>query len=125
MKKAAAEETLRSSLASHDFGRQHCRPLSPTGIHLETTRLSSKGQLVLPKPVRETLGWTQGMEFRVEANKEGVLLRPVRCFERTTLREVVGSAGYSGRRMTPAEMENAIRKGMSKHRAHGRLDSRR
>lgn len=92
---------------------------------METTRLSSKGQVVLPKPVRETLGWTQGMEFRIEANKEGVLLRPVSCFQPTTLRDVVGSAGYTGRRMTTADMDNAIRKGLKGRHAHGRRDSRR
>lgn len=92
---------------------------------METTRLSSKGQVVLPKPVRETLGWTQGMEFSIETSKEGVLLRPVRCFERTTLRDVLGSAGYSGRRMTTADMENAIAKGIRGHRAYGRRDGGR
>lgn len=30
------------------------------------TRLTSKGQLVLPKRVRETLGWRQGTRLRVE-----------------------------------------------------------
>jgi len=92
---------------------------------VETTRLSSKGQVVLPKLVRDTLGWTQGMEFRIETNEEGVLLRPVRCFQPTTLRDVVGSAGYSGRRMTTEDMENAIRKGMRRHRVHGRHDGSR
>lgn len=92
---------------------------------MEITRLSSKGQVVLPKPVRETLGWTQGMEFRVETSQEGVLLRPIRCFEPTTLRDVVGSAGYSGRRMTTADMENAIRKGSGRRRVHGRHDGGR
>jgi AbrB family looped-hinge helix DNA binding protein len=92
---------------------------------VETTKLSSKGQVVLPKPVRETLGWTQGMEFRIEANEQGVLLRPLRCFQPTTLREVIGSAGYSGRRMTTADMQSAIRKGLKGRRAHGRYDGRR
>lgn len=80
---------------------------------------------MLPKPVRDTLGWRQGMEFSIEPSDEGVLLRPVRCFAPTTLREVIGSAGYAGRRMTTADMENAIRKGMRGRRVHGRHDSRR
>ena len=92
---------------------------------MDTTKLSSKGQVVLPKAVRETLGWKQGMEFSIETSDEGVLLRPVRCFKLTTLREVVGSAGYTGKRVTAADMENAIRRGMRGHRAHGRHDSRR
>jgi AbrB family looped-hinge helix DNA binding protein len=92
---------------------------------MDTIRLSSKGQLVLPKPVRDSFGWTQGMEFSVEPSKDGVLLRPVRCFEATQLRDVVGCTGYSGRRMTTADMDSAIRKGMRSPRAHGRHDSRR
>lgn len=92
---------------------------------METTKLSSKGQVVLPKPVREALGWTRGMEFSVEARKEGVLLRPVRCFEPTKLRDVIGCAGYAGVRVTVADMELAIRKGLRKRRAHGRYDGRR
>jgi AbrB family looped-hinge helix DNA binding protein len=92
---------------------------------METTRLSSKGQLVLPKPLRESFGWRQGMEFSVEPSKDGVLLRPVRCFEATRLSDVVGSAGYSGKPVPSTAMKDAIRKGMRSRRAHGRLDGRR
>ena len=92
---------------------------------MDTIKLSSKGQLVLPKPVRESFGWRQGMEFSVEPSSEGVLLRPVRCFEATRLRDVVGSAGYSGKPKSTLDMKNAIRKGMRSRRAHGRYDGRR
>ena len=33
---------------------------------METTRLSSKGQLVLPKAIREADHWGEGTEFSVE-----------------------------------------------------------
>ena len=92
---------------------------------METTKLSSKGQLVLPKPLRESLGWRQGMEFSVEPNRDGVLLRPVRSFEATRLTDVVGSAGYTGKPKSAADLKNAIRKGMRSRRAHGRYDGRR
>lgn len=39
------------------------------------TRLSSKGQIVIPKNVRERLRWRPGMRLRIEASAEGVLLR--------------------------------------------------
>ena len=45
---------------------------------MDTTRLSSKGQLVLPKAIHEADAWTEGTEFIVERVPEGVLLRPVR-----------------------------------------------
>ena len=92
---------------------------------METIKLSSKGQLVLPKPVRESFGWRQGMEFSVEPSQDGVLLRPLRCFEPTRLRDVVGSAGYSGKAISTDEMKDGIRKGMRARRAHGRYNGRR
>lgn len=92
---------------------------------METTRLSSKGQVVLPKPVRDTLGWTQGMEFAVVASKEGVLLRPLNCFASTRLRDVIGAAGYSGRRVTAEEMNDAIRTAARGRSGHGRYDGHR
>ena len=39
------------------------------------TRLSAKGQVVIPKDVRNRLGWLQGSELEVVETGEGVLLR--------------------------------------------------
>lgn len=78
---------------------------------METTRLSSKGQIIIPKAIRESHGWGPGVEFQVEDRSEGVLLRPARPFPPSTLREVIGCTGYTGRRKSLAEMEGAIRKG--------------
>ena len=43
---------------------------------MEKTRLSSKGQLVLPKALRDARNWGEGTEFVVESVADGVLLRP-------------------------------------------------
>lgn len=40
------------------------------------TRLSAKGQVVIPKDVRDRLGWTQGYDLEVVETAGGVLLRP-------------------------------------------------
>jgi AbrB family looped-hinge helix DNA binding protein len=41
------------------------------------TRLTSKGQVVIPKPVRERLGWRSGVRLRVETRPAGgVTLSP-------------------------------------------------
>ena len=40
-------------------------------------RLSSKGQLVVPKTVRDAHGWGPGTEIEFVESGEGVLLRPV------------------------------------------------
>ena len=47
---------------------------------METTKLSSKGQVVLPKWVRDARSWEPGTEFAVEEVSEGILLRPLRPF---------------------------------------------
>jgi AbrB family looped-hinge helix DNA binding protein len=38
---------------------------------VETTRLSSRGQVILPKSVREARHWRAGTEFLVESIEEG------------------------------------------------------
>lgn len=47
------------------------------------TRLSAKGQVVIPKDVRDRLGWGQGSSLEVIETAGGVLLR--RPHERKTL----------------------------------------
>lgn len=42
------------------------------------TKLSAKGQIVIPKDVRDRLGWEQGSAIEVVQVGEGVLLRSAR-----------------------------------------------
>jgi AbrB family looped-hinge helix DNA binding protein len=44
-------------------------------------RMSSKGQVVVPKSVRETRGWTEGTELEFVDKGEGVLVQRVRQFD--------------------------------------------
>jgi bifunctional DNA-binding transcriptional regulator/antitoxin component of YhaV-PrlF toxin-antitoxin module len=44
---------------------------------METTKLSSKGQIILPVSIRLANQWQAGVEFAVENTAEGVLLRPL------------------------------------------------
>ena len=83
---------------------------------METTRLSSKGQVVLPSSVRSARRWKPGLELAVENRPEGVLLRPLKPFPQSRLEDVVGSAGYKGPRRTLREMENAILREARKRR---------
>ena len=87
---------------------------------VDTTRLSSKGQLVLPKAIREADAWTEGTEFIVERVPEGVLLRPVRSLPATLLEDVIGCAGYRGPARSAADMERAIAQGVKARRGSGR-----
>ena len=38
---------------------------------METTRLSNKGQIVVPKRIREAHGWEAGSEFAVSETPDG------------------------------------------------------
>src|SRR5215472_12977882 len=52
---------------------------------METTRLSSKGQVILPKSIRDAHRWQRGTEFMVEDTAVGVLLRPAKPFPPTRI----------------------------------------
>lgn len=76
---------------------------------METTKLSSKGQVILPAAIRTANQWKAGVEFAVEDTGDGVLLRPLKPFAATTLKEVTGCcAGYTGKAHTLEEMDKAI-----------------
>ena len=78
-------------------------------LDMETTKLSSKGQVVLPKSVRDAHGWGPGTEFVVESTPDGVRLRAKAPFERTRLDEVFASVRYAGPPKTDEEMDAGIR----------------
>ena len=40
------------------------------------TKISTKGQVILPKILRDRLHWKPGMELDIEARPDGVLLKP-------------------------------------------------
>ncbi len=85
-----------------------------------TTRLSSKGQVILPKSVRDARNWEPGTEFAVEEVPDGVLLRPVRPFAATALNDVFGCLRYRGRAKSLRQMERAIAKGVRERHDRGR-----
>lgn len=43
-----------------------------------TARLSSKGQIVLPKKLRDAHGWKEGMEFEIVDKGREIALKPAR-----------------------------------------------
>ena len=75
---------------------------------METTRLSSKGQVVLPRAVRSAKAWRPGQELVVEVTAEGVLLKPLKPFAPTRLEDVVGCVGYTGPRRSIEEMDEGL-----------------
>ncbi len=86
---------------------------------METTKLSSKGQIIIPKWLRDAHQWEAGLEFMVIETGNGVLLRPSRPFDRTSLDEVAGSLPTDSPARTIEEMDEGIRRAVSE-RDHDR-----
>lgn len=82
------------------------------GVHDRiTTVISTKGQVILPKAIRDSRRWPAGTRLEVEDTPEGVLLRPVPIFPRTTLDDVVGCLRpRNGISLTIEDMDAAIEK---------------
>jgi AbrB family looped-hinge helix DNA binding protein len=87
---------------------------------METTRLSTKGQIVLPRSIRISRAWGPGTEFTVEETGAGVILRPARLFPRTTLNEVAGCLRSRGKAKTLAQMDAAIKREVDRRHDRGR-----
>jgi AbrB family looped-hinge helix DNA binding protein len=85
-----------------------------------TTRLSSKGQIILPKSVRQSRHWEPGTEFVVEETPEGVLLRPIKPYKPTRVEEVAGCLKASGPPKSLQDIQSAIEKGVRTRHARGR-----
>ena len=57
---------------------------------METTRLSSKGQVIIPKAFRSMHHWEPGLELQVIDTADGLLLKPKAPFDVTDLADVAG-----------------------------------
>lgn len=76
-----------------------------------TTKLSSKGQVVIPEAIRERLGLEAGVQFVVVAEGDVVVLKvlnaPTMSDFKALLDKAQESADASG--LTPEDVEEAIR----------------
>jgi AbrB family looped-hinge helix DNA binding protein len=76
---------------------------------MEVTRLSSEGQVTIPKALRAAHDWKAGQELIAIDVGDGILLKPKKPFPETTLSEVAGCLKYSGQPKSLDELEDAIR----------------
>ncbi|HXY57962.1 MAG TPA: AbrB family transcriptional regulator [Methylocystis sp.] len=73
-----------------------------------TTRMSTKGQVILPKAVRQRRGWKAGTRLVVEERPEGVLLTAEPLFPPTTVEEAYGILKYDGPPVSVEQMKAAV-----------------
>src|SRR5437763_174093 len=70
--------------------------------------VSTKGQVILPKTIRQRRNWTAGTRLVVEDTPDGVLLKPAPVFAPTLPEDVAGMLAYPGPPRTVEEMDAAI-----------------
>lgn len=73
-----------------------------------TTTVSTKGQVILPKTIRQRREWDAGTRLVVEETPEGVLLKPAPTFVETRPKDVFASLPHRGKPKTLEEMESGI-----------------
>jgi AbrB family looped-hinge helix DNA binding protein len=79
---------------------------------MEITRLSSQGQVIIPKALRAAHHWKAGQELIAIDVGDGILLKPKKPFQETTLGQVAGCLKYRGKPKSLDELENAICQGV-------------
>jgi AbrB family looped-hinge helix DNA binding protein len=84
-------------------------PFQPQAAPLRAdTVMSAKGQVVIPKALRDQLGWTSGRKLVVEATPQGVVLKAAKPWPETRMEDVFGCVKYDGPPITIKEMDEAI-----------------
>jgi AbrB family looped-hinge helix DNA binding protein len=83
---------------------------------METVRLSSKGQLVLPKSIRDRHHWDSGTEFVIIDRGTELALKPTNVFPPTELEPIDTPSIYQGKPLSLEEMEHVILTEAGKHR---------
>jgi AbrB family looped-hinge helix DNA binding protein len=86
------------------------------GIHERlSTIVSTKGQVILPKAIRDLRQWPAGTKLSVEDRPEGVLLSAIPVFAETRIDAVFGSMRYAGPALSVEEMNAAVAREAKKH----------
>lgn len=79
---------------------------------MQTTTLSSKGQVIIPKTLRAALRWAPGTQLEVHDTPEGVLLRPAVLAPKASLPEGLAAirrrVAYAGPTVSLEDMDAAV-----------------
>ena len=62
----------------------------------QTTKMSTRGQIAIPKAIRTARRWKPGTEFVIQQTSEGILLKPKKTAKRSeqtaTWEDLIGIA---------------------------------
>lgn len=79
-----------------------------TSTETITTRLSTKGQLILPQAIRQRRKWAAGTQLTVRDTPEGVLINAARATASATMDEIFGCLPYDGPPRSIEEMDAGV-----------------
>ncbi len=79
---------------------------------MNTTKLSSKGQVIIPKSLRTAHHWEAGQELVVVDVGDGILLKPKTPFPETEINDAASCLEFKGKAKTLDDMKSAIAKGI-------------
>ena len=95
--------------------------------NIMTTKMSSKGQVVLPEALRQMYGWESGTAFTIIAYKGSIIMQPLKTPTDEEIAAEFEEAFAESRRqamdagMTPMDISNAIAEVRSaRHRRRAR-----
>lgn len=88
--------------------KKTCNNLTGRLTMSQTTKLSTKGQIVLPKSLRASHRWKAGTEFLIQDRDGGVLLKPKTSGASRTWESIIGCIPYKGPRKSIKEMDEAV-----------------
>jgi AbrB family looped-hinge helix DNA binding protein len=80
-----------------------------------TTTVSTKGQVILPKAVRDNLGWGAGAKLVVEETDGAVTLRRAPLFKPTRPEDVFGMLKSDRPPVSLEEMDEAVAREAKRH----------
>jgi AbrB family looped-hinge helix DNA binding protein len=72
------------------------------------TLVSTKGQVILPKAIRERRHWPAGTRLVVADTPDGVLLKSAAVFPPTSVESVFGSLAHQGKALSVDQMNAAV-----------------
>jgi AbrB family looped-hinge helix DNA binding protein len=80
--------------------------------NIETTRMSSKGQVVIPEAVRNRLGLKTGAQFVVMGDRDVVILKTIAAPARNEFATVVAQARRQARKagLQVSDVARAVRR---------------
>jgi len=78
--------------------------------NLATTRMSSKGQVVIPGEIRDRLGLKAGTQFVVVGNRDVVILKAISAPSVKEFNDLIGQARQQARRagLRKSDVEAAV-----------------